>query len=428
MAAAREFKSRPLVGYTASMQTPLRIAGGLLGLALLAAASAEAASYEIRYQARIQPNAGRIHVEVKLSGAKLPRQIVLDIDPQRHRAFTASDALEVRNDRVTWRPRGKLSRLSYDFVVNHERSPGRYDSLMTKDWALFRGDKLVPKTTVTAVSGLESRATLEFVLPEKWTVITPYAPVSNGLLPVDDPQRRFDRPTGWMLAGKLGNRGERIAGIQTIVAAPTGDSARRQDMLAFLNWNLPQLVDVFPTFPKRLLIVSAGDPMWRGGLSGPGSLFLHADRPLISENRTSALLHELVHVAMGIRSDHESDWIVEGFAEFYSIETLRRSGGISKQRYEEAMQRLADWGQRTPNFFTRHSTGAQTARAVITLKAADEEIRELTRGRASLDEVARELATRRGEVSLELLQSIAKKVAGKPLRSLDRQRLSGVHD
>ena len=43
----------------------------------------------------------------------------------------------------------------------------------------------------------------------------------------------------------------------------------------------------------RLLIVSAGDPMWRGGLSGPSSMFLHSDRPLISENRTSTLLHEL---------------------------------------------------------------------------------------------------------------------------------------
>jgi len=410
------------------MLTSLRIAGVLLGLAFLAPASAEAATYEARYGAQIQPETGRIHVELKLTGAKLPSKIVLRIDPQRHLSFASTDPVDVQDNRVTWRPRGKFSRLNYDFVVNHERNPGRYDSLMTKDWALFRGDKLVPRATVTAVKGLESQATLEFVLPEKWTAITPYAPASNGALPIDDPQRRFDRPTGWMLVGKLGNRGERIAGIQTIVAAPAGDSVRRQDTLSFLNWNLPQLANVFPTFPKRLLIVSAGDPMWRGGLSGPGSLFLHADRPLISENRTSTLLHELVHVAMGIRGDHESDWIVEGFAEFYSIEALRRSGGISKQRYEEAMQRLSDWGKRTPDLFTKRSSGAQTARAVVVLKDADREIRKLTQGRASLDNVAGELAKRRGEVSLELLQSIAKQVAGKPLQSLDRQRLSGVRD
>lgn len=417
------------------MLTLLRMAGAACALAVLLPAAATApaagsgaATYDARYRAQVQPGGGIIHMELKLSGTRLPSRIVLHVDPRRHRSFASTDGLDVQDKVVTWRPRGKFSRLSYDFIVNHERSPGRYDSLMTADWALFRGDKLMPKATVTAVRGLESHATLEFVLPEKWTAITPYAPASGGALPLDDPQRRFDRPTGWMLVGKLGNRGEKIAGIQTIVAAPAGDSARRQDMLAFLNWNLPHMAGVFPTFPPRLLIVSAGDPMWRGGLSGLGSLFLHADRPLISENRTSTLLHELVHVAMGIRSDHESDWIVEGFAEFYSIETLRRSGGIGQQRYDEAMQRLRDWGKRTPELFTKHSSGAQTARAVITLKAADDEIRQLTKGRASLDDVARELAQRRGEVSLELLQSIAKKVAGQPLQSLDRRKLSGVHD
>lgn len=414
------------------MLNRMRIAGGIFALCALAqsglaaAAKPSALKYDANYQAAFRPDAGTIHVELKLSGEKLPSRIVLSIDPKRHRSFTSTDPIEATDQAVTWHPRGKYSRLNYEFVVSHERAPGRYDSLMTRDWALFRGDKLVPSTSVKAARGLESRATLAFVLPEKWTVITPYAPDKTGALHIDDRQRRFDRPVGWMLAGKLGNRGETIAGIQTIVAAPAGDGARRQDTLAFLNWNLPPLAAVFPSFPQRLLIVSAGDPMWHGGLSGPSSLFLHSSRPLISENRTSTLLHELVHVAMRIRGDEESDWIVEGFAEFYSLETLRRSGGISKLRYEEALQRLAEWGAREPDLFAKQSSGAQTARAVIVLKATDDEIREFTRGRASLDDVARELASQHGEVGLELLQSVAQKVAGKPLRSLDRKKLAGV--
>lgn len=226
-----------------------------------------------------------------------------------------------------------------------------------------------------------------------------------------------------MLLGRIGSRNDLIAGVRVVVAAPLGDSVRRQDALAFLNWNLPHLVDVFPDFTRRLLIISADDPMWRGGLSGPGSLFLHADRPLISENRTSALLHELVHVAMGIRGDHESDWIVEGFAEFYSIETLRRSGGISQTRYAEALERLEQWSRRAPNLFQESSSAAQTARAVIVLKAVDEEIRRASGGRASLDNVARDLAVRRGEVSLELLQGLARKYAGQPVKTLERSAL-----
>ncbi len=41
---------------------------------------------------------------------------------------------------------------------------------------------------------------------------------------------------------------------------------------------------------------------------------------------------------LGIRGDKESDWIVEGLAEFYSIQTLRRSGGIGQKRYEQAVR------------------------------------------------------------------------------------------
>lgn len=409
-----------------TMPAILRTALTLLLLcpALSHAASA-ARQYDAHYLAEIRPQTGTIHVELKLSGERLPRKIVFHIDPKRHRAMTSSDPLEITNTTVTWQPRGKFSQLNYDFVINHERAPGRYDSLLTADWTVFRGDKLVPRAAVTAVRRLESRATLEFVLPQGWAAITPYGPANAKILRLDDPGRRFDRPEGWMLAGKIGSRAELIGGIQTLVAAPTGESARRQDMLAFLNWNLPHLAGVFPTFPKRLLIVSAGDPMWRGGLSGPASLFLHSGRPLISENRTSALLHELVHVAMGIHGDPESDWIAEGFAEFYSLETLRRSGGIGKQRYAEAISKLAKWGNRTPSLFGSESSGMRTARAVITMKAVDVEIRSLTAGRASLDDVARELAAQQGEVSLERLQAVAAKIAGQPLKSLERSKLTG---
>src|SRR4029079_7657318 len=143
------------------------------------------------------------------------------------------------------------------------------------------------------------------------------------------------------------SRNENIGTWRVVVAAPAGDNVRRQDMLAFLKFMLPRLEETFAQMPPRVLIVSAGDPMWRGGLPGPSSMFLHADRPLISESRTSTLLHELGHIALGIRGDEESDWIVEGLAEHYSLETLRRSGGISEQRYRQAVKHLSHWAQRS---------------------------------------------------------------------------------
>jgi hypothetical protein len=388
------------------------------------AAVADVDRYDAAYRAALRPDAGVIDVELKLTGEKLPSRIVLTIDPRRHRKFSSTDPLQIEGNEATWRPRGKFSRLRYQFVVNHERgSGGGYESYMTKDWAVFRGDKMTPRFKVKARRGLESRATLEFTAPKGWSVITPYALGPERRYEFDDPKRRLDRPQGWMLAGRIGARSETISGVRTIVAAPAGDRARRQDMLAFLNWNLPRLLEVFPGFPRRVVIVSAGDPMWRGGLSGPASMFLHADRPLISENRTSTLLHELAHIGMGIRADEESDWIVEGLAEYYSIETLRRTGGISERRYIQALASLEKWAKRAPTLFGPRSNGATTARAVLTFKQVDEELRTATDGKKSLDDVARRLAGTHGQVTLAGLQKIAQEVAGRPLRTLERDQL-----
>jgi hypothetical protein len=164
------------------------------------------------------------------------------------------------------------------------------------------------------------------------------------------------------------------------------------DTLAFFRMTLPTLQGIFPGFPERLLVVSAGDPMWRGALSGPGSLFVHADRPFISENGTSTFLHELVHVAMRARSRPDSDWIVEGLAEYYSLEVLHRSGALSDARFEKAHASLAAWAAEAPSLDVPHSTGPVTAKAVGALRAIDREIRSASKGRKSLDDVARALA------------------------------------
>src|SRR5690606_3656834 len=44
----------------------------------------------------------------------------------------------------TWQPGKGKSSLTYRVRINHERSPGRFDARITKDWALLRGDDLVP--------------------------------------------------------------------------------------------------------------------------------------------------------------------------------------------------------------------------------------------------------------------------------------------
>jgi predicted metalloprotease with PDZ domain len=408
-----------------SLRWALLALAGLVFDAAVAPAIAADRHYDAVFRAEVRPQRATVLVELTLSGERLPSRVEFHIDPKSHRAFASKQPISQQGDVVTWLPSGQQARMTFEFLANHERAPKRYDSLVTDAWAVFRADDMVPRIAVTSPRSLKSRTRLQFSLPQGWSAATPYPQEAEGFV-VDDPDRRFDRPAGWVLVGKLGTRSEIIKGIQTIVAAPEGENTRRQDILAFLNWNLPHVKDVFPQFPKRLLVVSAGDPMWRGGLSGPASLFLHSERPLISENRTSTLLHELVHVAMGIRGDEESDWISEGFAEYYSLEILRRSGGIGRNRHEEALERMARWARESPSVFARQSSGATTARAVIALREVDAEIRKVTDGRASLDDVAAALARERGEVNLERLQAEARKVAGRELESLDRRRLASA--
>jgi hypothetical protein len=163
----------------------------------------------------------------------------------------------------------------------------------------------------------------------------------------------------------------------------------RQDLLAFMRWTLPELVGVFPDFPDSLLIVGASDDMWRGGLSGPASLYLHTGRPLISENATSAVLHELVHMVTGQVNVPKDDWIIEGLAEYYSLQILLRSGGISKARFDKTLRQLTKWADRGHGMLQSPSSGPDTARAVLILHQFQVELTKHKAG--SLDTVIQAL-------------------------------------
>jgi hypothetical protein len=225
--------------------------------------------------------------------------------------------------------------------------------------------------------------------------------------------------------GRLGVRHETIAGIRVAVAAPVGHSVRRMDTLALLNWTLPELARLIPELPSRLTIVSAGDPMWRGGLSAPQSLYVHADRPLISENSTSTLLHEVLHSTLRLSSKAGYDWIVEGLAEYYSLELLRRSGSISQARFRIALENQMRWSKSAKKLCQRSSNGPATALAVVVLAALDTEIRSTTKGASSLDDLLRQLHRNRRPVDLTLLMNISKQLTNRTSDVLDIDNLPG---
>ena len=382
--------------------------------------------YDLDYQAAFLPEQGIVNMTLMLRQSRsLLRHVRFNFDPARYHDFSGDGEVVVDGSEVSWSPPAQGGVLTWSVVLNHQRKSGGFDNLMEKEWAIFRGDDLLPPARVTARKGASSRARLQLSGPDNWSFISAYPDDKRdpGWSVVNRPGQNFDRPVGWMAAGWLGVRRGNITGVKVAVAGPIGQGVRHMDILAFLRWNLPVLVTIFPGFPKRLLVVSAGDPMWRGGLSGPGSLYLHADRPLISGNGTSTLLHELVHVAQGYRAAEDEDWIVEAIAEYYTLEIMQRSGTISNSRSERGFEKLEDWAAQAGSLEAKDSTGPRTAKGVTVMRNLDTELRLRTKDKRSLDDVARQLAQDSRPVSIARLREVSAELAGGPLDALSPEKL-----
>jgi hypothetical protein len=378
--------------------------------------------YPVLYDVTIVPTERTAQVAIHLGNAEKRVVSLTFAVTDAHFDFKGDGEVTRTDQGLVWRPPPADAVLRYKFRIDHLRDGRSYDARCTERWALFRGDNLVPAARVVAEVGATSRSRLRLRLPEGWSAVTPYQPGTGGTSHVDHPERRFDRPTGWFLLGDIAALHEDIAGTHVVIAGPTGHHVRRHDLLAMLRWHLPTLDQLMGTPMERLLIVSAGDPMWRGGLSGWGSVFLHADRPLISEDGTSPLLHEVMHAALRIRSRHGADWIVEGLAELYSLELMRRAGTIDEERFEHAIERMDKRSGSVPEN-GKSSTGATTARAAVVLHDLDLEIRERTGQAKSLDPVVRALALRHGSVTTEEFRALCEQVTGLDLARFFRKHL-----
>jgi hypothetical protein len=404
------------------------IAASVIGLPTSQSAAADQGSnrsYQLEYIVTPDAAAGGAWVEMNLSqSSHLLREVNMRAPAEKISATGGDGEISLADERLIWIPPPGGGSLRWFALIDHHRDGGSFDAHITADWAIFRAEDVIPQAATRTLRGATSETTLSFNLPSGWSSLTEYFG-RNHSYRISNPKRRFDRPAGWIILGDIGVRYDRIAGLRVNVAAPTNQGMRRNDILALLNWTLPEVLRIVPDFPKRLTIVGAGDPMWRGGLSGPRSLFIHADRPLISENGTSTLLHEIMHIALGSSADEGMDWIIEGLAEYYSLAILHRSGTISDRRYAAAIRKQAEWGSSVTRLCGSTSSGAITARAVTILSDLDHEIRTMSNGRKSLDDVMAALAASEDAISLGELAAIVRQFAGADADALQASNLPG---
>lgn len=394
------------------------------GYAAIAAENTGERIYEIQYTVKPLPDTGSAQIEMALAQSRrMLRELSMDIPSSGvFTEFSGDGEIVIENNELRWIPPVDGGVLRWTADLRQRRGSDTYDAWLGSDWALFRASDIIPPARSRTLKGALSKTYLRFDLPAGWSSLTQYAE-RGGRYRINNPERRFDRPTGWILLGKIGVRIETIAGVRVLVGGPSGQDVRRMDMLALLNWTLPHLKGVLPDFPSRLTVISASENMWRGGLSGPRSLYIHASRPLISENATSTLLHEVMHAGTRLRTETGADWIVEGLAEYYSLELLRRSRTISRKRYDIALKDLAEWGKDAKNLCSADSTGATTALAVSVFAALQSEMRR--NGADPLDDLLRNLLAVKGKVTVAGLRELAAEIHGSMPNALSARNLRG---
>jgi hypothetical protein len=379
--------------------------------------------YQLRFKLELSPADLAVNATISVMQDEDFLRVARFRAPEdRFSDFHGDGRIERIGDVVHWHPPKTGGDLHYQVTINHRRNDGAFDALISERWAIFRGDDIFPSARVTHASGALSASELIIDAPNDWSTVTPYLADSEGRMVVDDPERRFDRPTGWIISGELGVRRDDISGVEVSIAAPVGAGTQRISMLALLRWTLPYLVRELDQVGPGLSIVSANDPMWRGGLSASNSLFVHAARPMMSENGTSTLLHEIVHVLMPLPTVAQHDWIDEGIAEYVTLDILKRSGTISVERFDAAIAGFARRGNRVKTMATTQASGNVTARAVVILQKLDAELQQCTDGEADIYQLTRRISAQLDPVDLAQLRQLARDICatgGRPDGSID---------
>ncbi|MDR6713166.1 hypothetical protein J2W83_002769 [Pseudomonas hunanensis] len=396
----------------------------LLALALALCSPAWAKKVDLDYQVRLLPASGQAEVRLTLADGSVVRSLDFALGKQGvYSGFQADGQWQQQGERGVWRPAAGKTSLSYRVQLEQKPHGGAYESRITPQWAVFRGDQLVPPARLDQQDGTELVARLAFELPAGWkSVETAWPRIGKQKFRIDNVSRLFDRPTGWVLAGNLGSRRARLGETEVTVAAPQGQGMRRMDTLTLLTFVWPQLQAVFPRNPPKLLLVGARDEMWRGVLPGRNSLFLHANRPLIGESGSSPLLRELVQLFAQINDRDGSDWIGESLTDYYATELLRRAGGVSDDRYEAWQARLHKQGAKVTRLRGKQADPGQVARGVLLLQSLDREIRLHTQNKRSLDDVTRGLM-RLPSVNTDEFIQISESVLGRESEVLQSKLL-----
>jgi hypothetical protein len=372
------------------------------------------------------------NVRWELSGIEEVKHFDLRFPADRLDHFSGSGTLEPLPGGLRWVPGGPYAHLTYRVRIDHIRGQHqRYDSYAAPDWIVTRARDLFPRIAIECQSGkaegVKSRARLLFRLPGGWRSAAPLTALDRNTYRLNEPGKILDRPRGWFALGNFALDHQEIAGTMIQLARAPGSRLPPQDLFHFLDGTLPVLKKLLNADPETILVVSAPDPMWHGGISGEHSFFMHAGRPLRTPDKTSPYLHELFHVLQPYKPATDADWIEEGLAEFYSLELQRRAGMIDAAAFTRALGYFKRYGLWNVDLTRQQDNAATNNSAPLVMYALDQRIQHATAGKARLDDVVLRLATRGGEVTTERFRATVNAVSGKKFTTFfERHVVQGI--
>jgi predicted metalloprotease with PDZ domain len=401
-----------------------------VGLTLTGVVQAPAAqpTYSVDYVVRVsRRDPGHAHVRWLLAGIDEIVSFRLVFRDDRTHAVSGTGRLDWHGRTLVWTPGGPYAHLRYTVAIDHARPPStHFDSHAAGDWIATRALYLFPEINVNfrrGATGARSRARLLFRLPRGWRTATALAPLEGDGFLVEEPGRRFDRPRGWFLLGHITRHRRRMAGTDLMIAAAPGSVLDVRRLLRLYARTMPLLADLLGPPPPRLLVVSAPDPMWHGGLSGEDSFFVNGHIPIRSADKTSSYLHELFHVWQPFRPGLDGRWISEGLAEYYSLVLQQRAGRLSEQSFARGIALFARYGRWGVDLSRTRQPAALNNSAPLVMRRLDLQIRQESGGRHSLDDAVRVLAHEGGTVTTGSFLRAVNHAAGKDLTALFRRHV-----
>jgi hypothetical protein len=385
-------------------------------------------TFSVTYSVDIaKPDATSALVRWELAGIDELKRIRLRFDPDRFADFEGTGTLERRRGELLWSPNAPYAHLTYRAALRHRHAPGKgFDSWVGDGWVITRTSALFPRSAVLFRRDVErapeARARLTFELPPRWDAVTVMPRAGAGQFVVEGPDR-FDHPRGWIILGRFRRTDADVHGTAVTIAAAAGGTVGPERVLDLLQRALPVLHEILGRPRSRLLIVTGADPMWRGGLSGEDSFYMHGDRPLRTPDQTSPYLHELFHVSAPFRPAPDAHWVTEGLAELYSVEIQRRIGMLDDEGYGKALRLFARYGRWGVDFTAGNVRAIDNNSAPLVLYALDRRIRATTAGASGLDDVVGLLAREGGVVSTARFLGAVRRVAGKNYAAFFRRHI-----